>query len=314
MLIKVFKSNHKLINILTVVLILILWIPAFFIDQELDFPQFFSTNIRWLDVLISIVIISGQSIYLNTIVWEYKLVKENSHLTSLMLLVLNAGCFLFLNLNQVVIANSFILIAFHQLLRMYNSKNTHAILFNSSFLIALASLIYLPNIVCFALLWITLIYTTTPKWRDFIISLIGLSIPIVYYLSYKFVFQNLGTLSISNYSYTIFDNQISWVSFYQKVFFIGLAIISLLAFISMIIILGKSMVRVRKMLVVVILMLLLNLGTIFLNKFDYLATFLMSSIPLAIILANFFQNIKKTWIGELLFFFLLIGIVLGYFS
>ena len=131
-------------------------------------PQLIAANLKWLGVVIAIFLIAGQSIYLNIIVNEYKLVKENSHVTSLMLLIFTSGSLLLLNFNQVIIANTFILIAFHQLLRLYNLKNSYAILFNAAFLIALASLIYLPSIVYFVLLWITLIYTTTPKWRDFI--------------------------------------------------------------------------------------------------------------------------------------------------
>ncbi|MBL4594085.1 MAG: hypothetical protein JKX68_09755 [Flavobacteriales bacterium] len=300
---------------LTITLTIVLWLPAFFMDLEIEFSHLVSTNIKWLDIVIAIFLIAAQSIYLNIIVGEYKLVKDNSHLTSLMFVLFNSCCLLLLNLNQVVIANTFVLIAFHQLLRMYNLKNNYAILFNASFLIALASLIYLPYIAYFFLLWLTLIYTATPKWRDFTISLIGLSIPLIYFITYKFVVNDLSEINFNNELITIFNVRWSEFTFFLKLFFIVFTVITLLSFMSLVSTLNRSGVRVKKMLVVVVgWMSVFGLTTLFMNQFDYLATFLIVSIPLAIVIANFFQNIKKTWLAEILFLCLLGGSILSYFS
>jgi len=314
MLIGVFRSNQKLVNLITILLTIILWLPAFFMEVDVEFSHLITTNIKWVDIVISIFLIAAQSIYLNVIVNEYKLVKENTHLTSLIFLIVNSSCLLLLNLNQVLIANTFILVAFHQLLRMYNLKNNYATLFNASFLIAIASLIYLPSIAYFILLLVTLIYTATPKWRDFMISLIGLSVPFIYFITYKFVFGSLFEIDFNNYQASIFDIQPNEVTFFLQLFFIILSVIILLAFVRLLPILGKSVVRVKKMLIIVVLMLVVGLTTLLLNGFDYFATFLMISIPLSIIIANFFQNIKKAWLAELLFLTLIGGLILGYFS
>jgi len=312
MLVGVFKSNHKIINVLTYVLTIVLWLPAFFIDFEFSSP--ISTHIKWLDILIATFLIAGQAIYLNILVNEYKLIKENSHLASLILVLLNSCCILFLNLNQVVIANTFILIAFHQLMRMYNMSNSFTILFNSSLLIALASLIYFPSIIYFVLLWIALIYTVTPKWRDFIISLIGFSIPFIYYLTYQFI---IGGLTVNIFGEVIsLLPDLGWkdLSLYTRMLFITIAFVLIISFFGLLPILNRSIVRVRKMLIVTVIMLVLGLCTLFLNKLDYLATFITVTIPAAIIVANFFQSIKKKWLAELLFLVLLGEIVLSYFS
>ena len=315
MLIGIFKSNQKLVNLLTVVLTIVLWIPAFFSDFKIEFLEEISSGLRWLDILIAIVLISGQAIYLNVIVGQYKLVTENSHLSSLMFVVLNSCFILLLSLSQLVIANTFVLIAFHQLLKMYNLKNNYAILFNASLLIALASLIYLPNILYFVLLWIALIYNTTPKWRDFIISLIGLSIPILYFASYKYVFSvGFVSYNIDDYFFNIYNVHWSDFSIFSKTFFCVLCLISIFSFITLFSLLNKSVVRVRKSLIVVVLMVIIGLSTLALNQFDYLATLLVVSIPLAIIFANFFQNFRKKWIAEVLFLILIGSIVGGYFS
>ena len=87
MLIRVFKSNQKLVNGLVFLLVFLLWLPAFFIQLEIVIPECITTNLKWLDISICILLIASQSVYLNIIVNEYKLLKENSHLTSLMFLI-----------------------------------------------------------------------------------------------------------------------------------------------------------------------------------------------------------------------------------
>ena len=311
MLISVFKSNQKLVNALIVVVAIVLWLPAFFVEINTDLT---STNIKWLDVIISIFLIGFQAIYLNIIVNEYKLIKENSHLTGLMLLVINSCCLLFLNLNQVIISNTFIIIAFHQLLRMYNSRNSYGVLFNSGLLIGLATLIYPQSIVFMILLWITLIYTTTAQWRDFIISGIGLAVPIIYFVSYRFVFADLSEFNFNDYIEPLFNFNWTDITLSIKSLFILLVAVSILSFLSLLTTFSRSVVKVKKMLVIVILMFILGLTTLFLNGFDYLATFIIVSIPLAIIFANFFQNLKKPWMAELFFLCLVGSIILSYFS
>ena len=104
MLVGIFKSNQKVVNGLVILLTFLLWLPSFFIEKTGLATIFFSTGFIWLDNSIAIILISAQAIYLNVSVNEYKLVENNSHLTSLLFVVFN-NCFLtFLNLNYLFIA------------------------------------------------------------------------------------------------------------------------------------------------------------------------------------------------------------------
>ncbi len=94
---------------------------------------------------------------------------------------------------------------------------------------------------------------------------------------------------------------------------IRLLIVTIMGMLNLFVTISNSIVKIRKMLVVVLLMLILGLLTMFLNKFDFIATLIVISIPLSIIVANFFQNIKRPWLAELLFSSLLVSVLLGYF-
>ncbi|MDB4534788.1 DUF6427 family protein, partial [Vicingaceae bacterium] len=284
------------------------------IDQSSESAKFISTGFIWLDLAISIALISIQAVYLNIIVNEYKLLDNNSHLASLMFVLLNSAFLLLFSLNQVVIANTFILLGIHQLLRIYDSKGSFALSFNAGFLISIATTIYFPNAIFLLLFWVGIIYMITPKWRDFAITLIGFSVPIIYVVSYSFVFDNLNVLELNSSQTSVYNMNWSILGSIDKALFFIILGILILALLSVISNMSKGVLRTRKMLVVIILMGLFGLGTIILNKADYLATFVVLTIPLSILIANFFQGIKKQWLAELLFLCLLTVIVVNYFS
>ena len=312
MLIRLFKSNQKIINGATILFLIFLWIPAFF-SETVSLGSAY-TGLLWLDLLLMMCLVMCQSIYLNFIVSEYKLVKDNSHLTSLIYAILNS-CFIWVfDLNAIVLSNTVVLLALHQLIRVYGTKNHFSILFSAGFLLGLAGLIYPPMFIYFILLWAFLVYTTTPSWRDFIVSFLGFCTPLVYFVVYEYVFRDLAGFSITDYFNPTFD--VSWVSFtlMNQLFLSGLLLILGAAILNLFVTIRKSGVKTSRFLVMILLMFILGLGSLLLNQVDLLATFLVLSIPMSIILANLFQNMKKVWLAEMVFLYLLITLILGYFS
>lgn len=314
MLVRIFKSNQKLVSGLVLLFTVLLWIPSFVIEQENQVNSFISTGFFWIDLVLSIILIAIQAIYLNMIVNNYKLVENNTHLTSLMFVTLNS-CFLVqFNLNEVLIANTFLLLGIHQLLRLYDAKGGLNLSFNAGLLISIAAVIYFPNAIFLLLLWCGIIYLITPKWRDFVVTLLGFSIPVIYILSYNFVFGKIETLDWSTYNVQVFSLNWDELGLANKGLVFLLIGSIILAFMKIASRLNKGALRTQKMLVLIILMALFGLGTLMLNKGDYLATFVVLTIPISIIMANFFQEFKKQWLTELLFTCLIILMLLGYFS
>jgi len=312
MLIWVFKSNQKIINGVTLLLLLLLWFPALF--SEVESPGLLSTGLRWLDLLLMMLLVLCQAIYLNLIVSEYKLVKDNSHLTSLVYVILNSCFIWFFELNAVVLSNTVVLMALHQLFRVYGTKNHFSISFGGGLLLGISGLIYAPMFIYFILLWAFLMYTITPSWRDFTVSLLGVCTPLVYYFVNKFVNDELYLLSVNDYLHQTFA--VSWEDFttFNLLFLIGFFFVLGSAILNLFVTIGKSVVKIRRLLVMVLLMFVIGMGTLLLNQVDFLATFLVLSVPMAIIIANFFQNMKKVWLAEILVLYLIVTMVLGYFS
>jgi len=316
MLIGVFKSNQRTINLFVILITIVLWLPLFFSDTVQSIDSLFKTiiEVKWLNYLMAVFIVSAEAIYLNYIVNEFKLIKRDTHLTALLFVVLNGATITTLSITPILVVNGLMLIVLHQLFLIYSLKKAYSISFNTSLLIGLSVLVYPPSVVLFPLIWITLLYTKTAVWREFVISLLGFIVPIIYTVTYYFVSDQ--TINInqsifkSTYSLSNFDN---W-TMYNWSYFITIAAIIFIGGVVFIACMNNSVVKIRKHLLTVLFMLIICCLTVFINKNDYISTYLLAITPLSIILANFFNEIKKKWLSELLFLFIIGTIIVGYFS
>jgi len=316
MFVGIFKSNQKIIGALLIVLAVILYIPAFWAHEEVYYQEysilavFFKSfkNIKWLMTLILIMLISFQALYLNYIITRFRLLKAETYLTAMVFVVLNVLSFSIINLNTIVVANTFILLALNELFKVYNRNNAFSVLFNASFFIALASLVYFPLIVLLPLAIVVLFYTKTPVWRDFIIILIGLVVPYLYVGTYLYLSDSYFDINVLFESHTkILVQPKGYI--YFGVLLGGLAF-ALLSFGNTI---SRSVVKVKKLLTIILLLIPFVFGMLFLNALDYFATYFVLVIPFAVVFSNFFQSIERKWLAEFLFLILLIAGLANYF-
>ncbi len=320
MLIGVFKSNQKLLTILVVALTALLWIPSFWfnntivIEKNSLFNLFsWALKLKTANFLFSVILISIQAIYLNNIVNELKLVKNNTHLPALFYVLLCGLNPDFLVFNPIIVANSFILVLLHQLAKSYNIQQPYSVSFNTGFLLALASLFYFPLIILFPFIWIVFLYAGVSRWRNFAISIIGLIIPYIFYFAYHFFineFFNVIQLFRFNEKIFIEDLSLSKLSFV----FYALLGIGLLALVKMMQTLQKDVIKVRKFKLVFLIMTAFIFLIGLVNGHDYISTFLLMVIPLAVFFANYFNEIKRGWLAEVLFLLLIISSIISYFS
>jgi hypothetical protein len=215
--------------------------------------------------------------------------------------------------NPIIVANTFVLVMFHQLSKSYNIQQPFSVSFNTGFLIALATLVYLPFILLFPFTWVVFVYAGIPKWRNFAISIIGLLVPFIFYGAYFYLtdsYENLNeTLGLNT---VIFNERITQeiqpLLYYT---FLGIGFLSLFHLLKNI---QKDVIKVRKFNMVFLIMLFFISLFTFINGADYVAVYLIITIPLSVFLANYFNEIKRNWLAELLLILLLVAAVINYFS
>jgi len=308
--------------VLTIVLTICGWLPLFWMDNKIIIDKYslFSSisaihQYKFLSFSLAVVLISFQAIYLNYVVNQFKLVDNNTHLVSLFYVLLSVSNTSLLIVNHVLIVNTFLLFTLHQLFRMYNTRKDFTLAFNTGLLTGLITLIYYPAILIFPLVWIVLIYTKTPHWREFVISVLGLLLPVVFYVTYYFLTDQLTVLinSIPN-NYVVFGKEQLPATHIGRSFFYVLVVVGFFSGINLIKQLDKNVVKIRKLLLVVVVMMILLTTSLLINSFDYFATFLLLATPLSILLACYFNQVKRSWLAEMIFLCLLGTLIVSYFS
>ena len=321
MFIQLFKSNQRIVNVLIVLLTIMLWIPSFYSDSQVvvgKYSLFLFLEgllaLKWVNFAVSILLVCTQAIYLNAIVNRFKLIKDNTHLIALIYVILNGASLSFLIISPVLLTNWLVLLVLHQLLSAYNLKQAYSLSFNASLLIGFAGLIYFPAIVLLPVLWFALGYLKTANWREFVISFLGFIVPAVYGLVFYFISNQLPDFKLSYLVQNYFvSNFKDWYLSNYSYFWI-VSLITLFALLFFTVSMNRSIVKIRKSMVLVFLMLIACAATVFLNKSDYLSSYIILTVPLAIILANFFNELKRKWLSELVFLSIICAIIVGYFS
>lgn len=319
MLLEIFKSNKSIVGVLVVILSIGLWIPGFFISQEVILKTLaanfngidFLFSPRWLNVILTSLLISGQAIYLNYIVSSNKLFKSNSFLVALFYVLLNGAGLVLFSLNLILIVNTFVLLLLHQLFKLYNLQQASTTLFNLGFFVGIATVLYNPLIVLLPLTIFGIAYVRTPKGKDFLILLTGLLVPFIYWLTYLYLTNQLITI-IDNYV-LFHTNKVDKVTITNYYFLSFVSFLSILAILHLILSIGRNVVKTRKLLMMVLLLLGVCLVTYLFKTQDARITYLILTVPVAIVLANFFTSVKKRILGELIFILLIVTILLDYF-
>ena len=319
MLLEIFKSNKSIVGVLVVMLSVILWVPGFFISHETILEtQVASFNgleflfaPRWLNVLLTALIIAGQAVLLNYIVNSNKVLKSNSFLVGLFYVLLNGVGLVLFSLNLIIVVNIFVLLLIHQLFKLYNLQQANASLFNLGFFVGISVVLYNPLIVLLPLAIFGIAYVRTPKGKDFLVLLIGFLIPFIYWFTYLYLTNEL-VATIDNYVLFYTDEVDNAIA--TNYYFLGfISFLSVLAVFNLFLTIGKNVTKTRKLLMMVLLLFGVLACTYFFRTQDCRATYLLLVVPISIILANFFTGIKRRGIGELVFILLIVTILLDYF-
>ncbi|MCB0401312.1 MAG: hypothetical protein KDD41_04465 [Flavobacteriales bacterium] len=307
MLISIFKSNQRIVNAFTGIVAIALWLVAFY-RKEGDFLL----DNKWLDMLVTVTLITLQAVWMNRIVNNHKLIERTTYLTSLCYVAMASTAFFSLSFHLILIANTFIIAAFWYLLHLYNLKDKLHLIFNASLLIGIAVLFYHPYVVFLPFVWFVVIYISSSVWRDFIISLIGFALPLVYLAAYYFIFNDLHTLNWTVDASAALEPAAFAMSL--KTLLIVLGGLLLVAFYVLLQMMSRSIVRVRRLLWMVLVMGVLMAATFMLNGNNLALTLASLVLPVSVVMAAFFERLSRTWLAESLFLLFLANLIWVYFS
>ena len=325
-MLRFFKSQQPATLFIIPVIVFFLWAQTFFIhpfviNESEGFlynlvTGFLKTLPDFVKILITMALVSLEAIYLNTIFNRYEVLYKNSYLPAFIFALLMSFALPLLQFHPVILVNLVLLRALDKIFMLFKNDFPISPLFDSFFLISIASLIYFPTVAIFVLFMISLAILRPFNFREWFISFIAFSLPYLL-LSIYFFWTDQFIIGWKNIlkNFILKHPDIGFtVSKPQLTLFILFGLIILLASRKLIQNFYKNTVRTRSYQQILFLYFLVVVAaSVFLNiiPFYYLT---MLVIPLVVFLGYFFLTSKKrTWYSELLLWGMLILIIWNHF-
>ena len=313
MLIKTLKTNRPSAYIAFFVLAVVFFLLDIIIDTTpslaSDHPifssvySFFIIHSVWSTVLlfvISLLMAMGWNNALN----ERGVFKNTTIIPAFLFIILSSVFFF----SSFWICTFILIFVMNKLMLCFQQERPYGLLFDSGFLIGLATIINPICIFFFILTYVAVVVYSTVNWRNFLIPIIGLFTPFLFAWSYGFYFDSLADLS---------DYYLSYIQWsipsidYSQPFLIWSTLVLLLFFFAIRELfhwLTMKSLRSRKAFYVFFAYSICAfIGFFFVyDSWNYLLLF---ALPFTVLSANYFLFIEKRWWYESLFILILISTV-----
>ncbi|WP_270089433.1 DUF6427 family protein [Sphingobacterium sp. SYP-B4668] len=250
-----------------------------------------------------------QAFLLNKVMNDFNFLGKPSFLTALMYMTLASLFIPFLVLSPTLICNFISILMLRKLLTIYHQQDIKSLMFDLGMIVGIGSLIYFPFIVMFFLLWISLIIFRPFSWREWIATLLGLCtiyfmLAVIYYwLDRMEEFFNI----FKPFTYN-FPTALS-MDFHDYLVLIPIFIALVLFLLILKDQFFKSIVHVRKSFQLLFFMLLLAIGSFYLNPIITESHFLLCAPPITVYLAYYFTYAKNKWIYESMYALIILTII-----
>lgn len=299
-------------------IILGLWLPNMLHPESFELegtsPLFslINENISVLaGQIIAICFLVLTAMVLNSIINQNSMFDRNTFLPALFYLVLMSSMSKSQLLSPIVISNLFLVLAFRRLFMIYRQVPCKREIFDASLFILIGCLFYFPSIILFPIVWVALSVLRPFVWREWMIPSLAILMVMVYLSVVLFLTDSLTNwriyVNVFYGQYQNLDVDLHW-SMYVA---FGLLILSVnfsgfyLSKMS-----RNSSIRFRKLstfflFIISLYVIQLLVEKLILKNEVYM---LQGAIPLSILLTFYFQNAKRNWLAESIFYAML-GIV-----
>lgn len=237
------------------------------------------------------------------------LIKDNSY--DLLLMVLFVTMFpRVIDDIRILMAHFILLFAFRRIYSLRTIKNTKEKLFDSSFYIGIASLIYPLSALYIVLPYAAVINFNKRTIRNVIIPLVGFITPLIIYLSYVLLFSNFDALN--------FDLTLSFLYTNYNTLNLLIPITLLLGFMIWVIFpttikIVTSNSDLKNLWYVLLTHLVISILIIIPAPTKNGSEFVFLFFPAAILFANYLQMVKEKWFKDVFLYLLAAAAIVSSF-
>ncbi|WP_264560061.1 DUF6427 family protein [Flavobacterium sp. N2270] len=300
MIASVFSKTRPINYLLIGFLIVICFFSLIISENKLYFD--------WPNVLnqsLFLFLIIASTVLVNFISLKNNLTKNNTYAALLFFIFMMFFPAIFENKN-ILISNFLLLLALRRLISLKSMLNTKEKIFDASFWIFLSALFHFWSIFYIILVFISIILDVSRDFKNWLIPFIALFTVAILFFLFNDVLDNSLYERLINKTYVGFN-----FSYFENVYQnLALAIftsVSLLLFVSFIMGMNQKMLNMQTSYKKVLFSFVLGVGIFILSANKNNGYLAFSLAPLAIIGANFLEDLKTNWVKETtlyIFFFL----------
>lgn len=264
----------------------------------------------WPNVLnqsLFLFLIIASTVLVNFISLKNDLTKNNTYAALLFFIFLMFFPSIFENKN-ILISNFLLLLALRRLISLKSMLNTKEKIFDASFWIFLSALFHFWSIFYIVLVFISIILDVSRDFKNWLIPFIALFTVVILFFLFNDILDNSLYERLINKTYVGFN-----FSYFENVYQnLALAIftsVSLLLFVSFIMGMNKKMLNMQTSYKKILFSFVLGVGIFILSANKNNGYLAFSLAPLAIIGANFLEDLKTNWVKEtMLYIFFFLGV------
>jgi hypothetical protein len=320
-MLSLFRSNQIVVSGLLLIYVClvragIFWqLPAF---ETIGEPAFFTEMVHllvgrnaWLAALIASILVLLQGILVNRIANNFQISNQSSFFPGLFFVLMASSIPDFLKLSAPLLATTFVLLAFNQLLGTWNSTKVSGHIYNVGFWIGVSTLFYLPTLWLVFASVVGLNLIRGFDFRERMMIFCGFLTPIMLAWTW-FFWQDAGGWFWEKH---FLSRQIGFIDFFAvpqsetllaKILFLSLIGIGLVF--NSGVYYHKKLIQGQKYVSVCFWFLMISAAVFLLRPAFDLTHFYLCTPFLGIFLGITFLNIKNQQIAEVLHLFLLFAV------
>ncbi|MEM1124540.1 MAG: hypothetical protein AAGJ18_29145 [Bacteroidota bacterium] len=195
-MLSIFRTNQAIVSIFLLVYALILrsayFFNAFPVDMANDgvlsiWMKNWFGNSYLVAGIITLLVVFLQAVLLNNLVNKYRLFREVTLIPGLCYILIVSAVQDFLPLSSILLGNTFLILAIHNLLSIFKSKKCADGIFNTGLWIGTAALFYNAFVLFLLLGMIGLLVLRTFKIKELVMLLSGYFLPFIFSSAYFFL-------------------------------------------------------------------------------------------------------------------------------
>lgn len=260
--------------------------------------------------VIALLLLLLQAFLINYISSAHNIIYKDSVMPGLFFMLLNSLYLPQLQLTPQLIATTFLLLMFNRLCYLYESEKPLFLVFDAGILLGLGVLMEYGLIIYLPFILLSVLYMTSFNLRYWLVAILGMALPLYF----------LGVITYLMNHFTDFQDSLQHSL--EKTYFNTIRITLVQGIVWMVILPAfvfslldlqinflRNRVKTRRIQLMLLVMLLFGLVSVLAEDQGYLYGISFLSVPLSLILTNYFIRSGRKWMKETLFFLLLACIV-----